>query len=221
MLIVLEGLDGAGKSTQINLLKDYFEKRGDAVKLLHFPRFDTPVFGEIIAKFLRGDLGAIDSVHPLLVALIYAEDRRDAAPMLKEWLESGNIVILDRYIYSNIAFQCAKAANEEEADYLRNWILNTEFGDFSIPKPDVNLFLDVPLGFVGEKLAASREGNDREYLAGKKDIHEASLLFQERVREFYLRECGRGLQQVECSGSDHEMLPAEAIFEKILSYITI
>ena len=219
MLIVLEGLDGAGKSTQINLLKKHFEERRERVRLMHFPRFDTPVFGELIAKFLRGDLGIMENVHPLLVALIYAEDRRDAAPLLREWLDAGDVVILDRYLYSNIAFQCAKAANDAEADYLRDWILETEYNSFSIPKPDVNLFLDVPLEFVGEKLSSSREGDDREYLKGKKDIHEASLLFQERVREFYLKECGRGLQRVDCSDDNGKMLSAEDNFERILNSI--
>ena len=221
MLIVLEGLDGAGKSTQISLLKRYFEEKGDKVRLLHFPRFDTPVFGEIIAKFLRGDLGSIENVHPLLTALIYAEDRREAAPMLKEWLEEGRIVILDRYLYSNIAFQCAKAANAEEADYLREWILDTEFNHFMLPKPDVNLFLDVPLGFVGEMLSSSREGDDREYLQGKRDIHEESILFQERVRGFYLRECGRGLQRIDCADDNGGMLSADDIFGRILECIIV
>ena len=221
MLIVLEGLDGAGKSTQINLLKAYFEERGEEVRLMHFPRFDTPVFGELIAKFLRGDLGAIDSVHPLLVALIYAEDRRDAAPLLRRWLDAGVVVILDRYLYSNIAFQCAKAATEEEAEYVRNWILETEFNNFSIPKPDINLFLDVPLGFVEEKLSSPREGDDREYLKGKSDIHEENLSFQERVRKFYLAECGKGLQRVDCSDGIGNMLSAEDNFKRILNSIKI
>ena len=221
MLIVLEGLDGAGKSTQINLLKRYFEKRRERVELMHFPRFDTPVFGEMIAKFLRGDFGAIDSVHPMLVALIYAEDRRDAAPILREWLNAGVVVILDRYLYSNIAFQCAKVATEDGAEYLRNWILETEFNSFAIPKPDVNLFLDVPLGFVGEKLGKLRKGEDREYLNGKQDIHEENLSFQERVREFYLKECGKGLRRVDCSDGNGKMLSASDIFEKILDNIKI
>jgi len=219
MLIVLEGLDGAGKSTQINLLKNHFEQSGERVELMHFPRFDTPVFGEMIAKFLRGDFGAIESVHPMLVALIYAEDRRDAAPILREWLDAGVVVILDRYLYSNIAFQCAKVSTEEEAEYLRDWILETEFNNFSIPKPNVNLFLDVPLGFVEEKLSNSREGDDREYLQGKKDIHEESLLFQEKVRRFYLKECGKGLQRVDCSDGKGNMLSAEDNFQNILNSI--
>ena len=108
MLIVLEGLDGAGKSTQLTMVSNYMESRGNKVEYLHFPRFDAPVFGDLIARFLRGDFGSIEQVHPQLVALLFAEDRRDAAPMLRNWLDEGRCVVLDRYYYSNIAFS-AKA----------------------------------------------------------------------------------------------------------------
>ena len=223
MLIVLEGLDGAGKSTQINLLQKYFEDRGVVVKYLHFPRFDSPVYGDLIARFLRGDLGSIDQVHPYLIALLFAGDRKDAADMIREWLKEGDCVILDRYLYSNIAFQCAKVKDSEEAENLRDWIFDTEYTKFAIPKPDLNLFLDVPLNFVDKKLSESRAGDDREYLKGKKDIHEASIDFQSKVRERYLKECKRdpGFVRIECSDSNGDMLPASDIFNLIKTHIEI
>lgn len=221
MFIVLEGLDGAGKSTQIDLLQTYFEKRSVVVHYLHFPRFDSPVFGDLIARFLRGDLGSIDQVHPLLIALLFAGDRKDAAEMIKEWLKEDCCVILDRYIYSNIAFQCAKVKDAEESEKLRDWILDTEYNQFAIPKPDISLFLDVPLNFVDEKLNENREGNDREYLNGKKDIHEASISFQTRVREIYLKECERNEDfiRIDCSDKAGNMLPAESIYNLIINRI--
>ncbi|OFY38673.1 MAG: dTMP kinase [Bacteroidetes bacterium GWF2_40_14] len=221
MFIVLEGLDGAGKSTQINLLQKYFEKKRMAVHYMHFPRFDSPVFGDLIARFLRGDLGSIDQVHPLLIALLFAGDRKNAAEIINEWLKEKSCVILDRYIYSNIAFQCAKVKDAEESEKLRDWILDTEYNQFAIPKPDINLFLDVPLNFVDKKLNENREGNDREYLNGKKDIHEASITFQTRVREIYLKECERdeNFIRIDCSDSDGNMLPAENIYRLIIKQI--
>jgi dTMP kinase len=221
MLIVLEGLDGAGKSTQINYLKEYFTNIKMQVEYLHFPRFDSPVYGGLIARFLRGDFGAIDKVDPVLVALLYAGDRGDAAQMIKNWLSKKYIVILDRYIYSNIAFQCAKVADPVKREELRNWIFESEFGYFGIPVPDVNLFLDVPLSFVGKKLAEEREGEEREYLQGKRDIHEADITFQERVRNVYLDECSRegGLVRIECAGNDGGIATAGIIFEKVKIFI--
>ena len=135
MLIVLEGLDGAGKSTQIAMLREHFAILGLQVEYLHFPRFEAPVYGDMIARFLRGDLGSIESVHPMLVALLFAEDRRDASRLLREWLESGKVVILDRYIYSNIAFQCAKIKDKSVAKELRDWIFDLEFEKYGIPVP--------------------------------------------------------------------------------------
>jgi len=221
MLIVLEGLDGAGKTTQINLLQEYFEGEGVKTKYLHFPRYDSPVFGELIARFLRGDLGPVEQVHPLLVALLFAGDRREASEEIRAWLSKGYSVILDRYIYSNIAFQCAKCKDKESAEELRGWILNTELNVFKIPVPDLNIFLDVPLESIQERLNKSREGDERSYLNGKQDIHEACMEFQSKVREIYLEECNTGgaLIRVDCSGSEGKMLTAVEVSEKIISYL--
>ena len=162
MLVVLEGLDGAGKSTQVKKLREYLESVSKSLEYIHFPRYDAPVYGELIGKFLRGGFGSVDEVHPQLVALLYAGDRHDAAAHIREVLDSGGTVLLDRYVYSNIAYQCAKAASEEEAEALRQWIFDMEYGSFGIPKPDLNIFLDVPLSFVEASLSQEREGGDRD-----------------------------------------------------------
>lgn len=222
MLIVLEGLDGAGKSTQLRLLSDYVAARGRDVEHLHFPRYDAPVIGDMIAGFLRGDFGAIDTVHPKVVAHLFAQDRREAAPMIREKLASGKCVVLDRYVYSNIAFQCSKMDDVAEASALRDWIFHTEYEVFGIPKPDLNIFLDVPISFVDDKLKHSREGDDnREYLHGKADIHEASIEFQKKVRDIYLKQCelDSSFMRVDCSSASGSMLPSEEIFAKIRFHV--
>jgi Thymidylate kinase len=217
MLTVLEGLDGAGKSTQLKMISDYLASRGKEVDYLHFPRYDAPIFGGLISKFLRGDFGSIDQVHPQLVALLFAEDRRDAAAILRQKLSEGHCVVLDRYVYSNIAFQCSKLADKKEADELRDWIFDIEYTRWDIPRPDLNIFLDVPIGFVDAKLKNAREGSDRDYLEGKADIHEASINFQMKVREIYLQQCAldSNFIRIDCSDAEGRMLPAEDIFEKI------
>ena len=217
MLIVLEGLDGAGKSTQVRRLKEYLQRRCGSLEYIHFPRYDAPVYGDLISRFLKGEFGSIEAVHPQLVALLFAEDRHGAAPVMREALEAGKTVLLDRYVYSNIAYQCAKLQDLQERRKLRDWIFNTEYGDFNLPEPDLNLFLDVPIGFVEQSLAAHREGQDRNYLSGAQDIHEASIAFQQAVRDMYVAETARDpkFRRIDCSGAQGEMLPPDDIFEKV------
>ena len=93
MFIVLEGVDGSGKSTQIANLQRMFAEQGIPTEYLHFPRFDAPYFGDLIARFLRGELGSIEQVDPYIVAMLYAGDRRDAAAMIRGWMEEGKVVI--------------------------------------------------------------------------------------------------------------------------------
>ena len=221
MFIVLEGLDGAGKSTQIKLLREMFEQRGVESEFIHFPRFDAPIYGELIARFLRGEFGDVKEVDPYLVALLFAGDRADAAPQIEEWLKEDKVVILDRFVYSNVAFQCAKLPTDEERDRLMNWILDLEFKHNSLPRPDVSLFLDVPFEFTAKKLAENREGDDRAYLKGQKDIHEGSLELQKNVRRVFLRaaECDEHLQVVNCSNEAGQMDTPENIFHKITEVI--
>jgi dTMP kinase len=120
------------------------------------------------------------------VALIFAGDRADAAPLIRKWMEDGFLVIVDRYVYSNIAFQCAKLDDPKERNRLRDWILEFEFGYNRLPRPDLNLFLNVPFDFTRRQLQNMRQGADREYLRGERDIHEEDLVFQEQVRQEYL-----------------------------------
>ena len=221
MLVVLEGLDGAGKSTQVKKLREYLESIFGSLEYIHFPRYDAPVYGELISRFLRGDFGSNEAVHPQLVALLFAEDRHGAAPDMKRVLASGGTVLLDRYVYSNIAYQCAKLKDAEEAADLREWICNTEYGDFDLPRPDLNIFLDVPIGFVESKLKSQRGGADRDYLEGGQDIHEADIEFQKRVRDIYRRQCEIDPKfiRIDCSDENGNMLPPGAIFDKVKTVV--
>ncbi len=216
-LFVIEGLDGAGKSTQIKLLKEFFLERKYNCEYLHFPRTEAPYFGELIARFLRGEFGTLDSVDPYLVAMLYAGDRKDAAGQISNWLKNGTIVLLDRYTYSNIAYQCAKITGELKQAELMQWILALEFEHFAIPKPDLNIFLDVPFSFTEKKLSASRSGDDRTYLNGSRDIHEESLIFQKKVRDIYIRlsRTDDSLAVINCSDDRGSMLPPVKIFDLI------
>jgi dTMP kinase len=220
-LFVIEGVDGSGKSTQIKLLNDYINSIGRNCEFLHFPRTEAPYFGELIARFLRGEFGSLSKVDPYLVALLYAGDRKDASEMIRGWLNKNKVVLLDRYTYSNIAYQCAKLRNQPDQEKLMKWIMDLEFIHFGIPKPDLNFFLDVPFSFTEHKLSDHRSGNDRVYLNGTKDIHENSLNFQKLVRDIYLRIAIKDERfcVVDCRDNEGRMLPPKDISSLILNII--
>jgi dTMP kinase len=184
--VVIEGLDGSGKSTQLDLLREYLAAQNISFRHIHFPRLAEGVFGQLVAEFLRGDFGNNDEVHPKLVALLFAGDRKDFAATMREWLDEGFLIIADRYVYSNIAFQCAKCKSQAEKKMLRDWILSLEYEYFKIPKPDYSLFLDVPIKVTSQALTGDELRTTRKYLEGGSDIHETDTDFQERVRHEYL-----------------------------------
>jgi len=221
--VVIEGLDGSGKSTQIKLLKDYLVKNNVEYKFIHFPRTDAPVYGELIARFLRGELGSINSVDPYLVALLYAGDRNEAKIQIREWIDAGYFVLLDRYVISNIAFQCAKLNNIREREKLKKWILELEYTHNHLPVPDLNLFLDVPFDFTREQLTTNRKGDDRIYLEGRDDIHEADLEFQKKVRDVYLslEQSEKNYHILRCYNDDLDILTPDLIIGEIIKRIKL
>lgn len=219
--IVIEGLDGSGKSTQLEKLCEYLEQQKIKYRYIHFPRIDSSPFGSLIAMFLRGELGSIDTVNPYLAALLYAGNRNDAKQDITKWLSEKNLVIADRYVYSNIAYQCAKLNNRKEKKQLKNWILHLEYDHYGIPRPDLNVFLDVPIGFTRKNLEKTRTGSDRDYLEGKEDIHEKSISFQEKVRQAYLdqSEEENDLRTIKCYDQANKILQSADILQKLTSLL--
>ncbi|MDZ7739824.1 MAG: dTMP kinase [Bacteroidales bacterium] len=220
-LIVIEGLDGSGKSTQIKKLGEHFNDRGLEYEFIHFPRTAAPYFGELIARFLRGEYGQVNEVDPYLIAMLYAGDRKDIATDIFSWLDEGKYVLLDRYVYSNIAYQCAKIEDEKERKKLKKWILDLEFSHFGIPLPSVNIFLDVPFEFTAGKLRNNRSGTDRDYLRGNNDIHESNLGFQRTVRQVYLNtaEEDNSLEVIDCTDGHDSMSEPGEIFKRIIKLL--
>lgn len=186
-LIVLEGGDGAGKGTQSSKIQEYLKEKNLSFAHFHFPMYGHNQFSDIIARFLRGEFGSASEVDPLFVANMYAMDRFRFLPQLLKALEENDVVLLDRYVFSNIAYQCAKYEDEGEIKNMKDWIFDFEFSFLNLPYPDLNIFLDVPIQVTRKRLEAQRTGSDRDYLQGKQDVHEADIDFQEKVRQIYLK----------------------------------
>lgn len=184
-LIVIEGLDGSGKSTQIELLKSKFNAKGVPYRYIHFPMLNKGVYGELIAEFLRGEYGSVKEVAPKLAALLFANDRKEHIGRLIEWLNNNCFVLADRYVNSNIAFQCAKIEDKSEKEKLKQWILAFEYNHNQLPLPYLSFFLDVPFDFITQSLSGERKGNERAYLKGRQDIHEESVDLQKNVYNEY------------------------------------
>ncbi|MVT07034.1 dTMP kinase [Chitinophaga tropicalis] len=219
--IAIEGLDGAGKSTQIELLKEYFHKQGIETRFVHFPRHQDGVFGELVAKFLRGEFGDVKSVHPQLVALLFAEDRKAFAGTINSWQKDGYVVLVDRYVLSNIAFQCAKLHTEAEKKELREWINMFEYEYNQIPKPDLSVYLDVPFSFTEKALTKRLAVAERQYLNGKDDIHEKDFSLQRAVKEEYevLADTDTSITKIVCYTEDNRMKSIEDIHSVIVQRI--
>jgi thymidylate kinase len=222
LFLALEGMDGAGKSSQISLLAEYFHKIGKHVKTIHFPRLNQKPYGEMIAAYLRGEYGGMATVHPKLSALLFALNRQQSADEIRESVANGRVVLADRYVLSNVAYQRAKIADIHAADEMAHWLESLEFGFLNVPRPDLTLFLDVPPEFSLSRLTADRKGEDREYLQGKEDIHEADALFQRRVRDEYLSLAKQNpgtMGRVDCGDAGGGMADKATIHSRVIDML--
>jgi len=186
-IIVLEGLDGSGKSTQIELIKEFYQSKGLKLKHIHFPMYGHNEASAVVSAYLRGEYGDINTVRPQFVGMIYAMDRFFYLPQLLIDLEENDIVLMDRYVFSGMAFQGAKFNLEHDAIRIMNWLYNYEFDFLKLPMYDLSIFIDVPIESIEERLKIRADDENRDYLNGKADIHEADIEFQKRVRDNYLR----------------------------------
>lgn len=167
-IIVIEGTDGSGKATQAKLLFEFLKAKGEKAILQSFPNYESPSSGPV-KLYLNGELGEhANDFTAYQSSVLFAVDRLCTMQKLNDFLENGGIVVLDRYVQSNMTHQAGKIANEKDRDAFLNWLNEFEFETLKLPKPDVVLFLDVPVE-VSKCLA-----NERKNLkAGtKKDIHE-------------------------------------------------
>lgn len=179
VLVVIEGLDGAGKRTFASALAAQFGQGGRSVAQMAFPRYETDVYGPLVADALHGRLGDLtDSVYGM--AVLFALDRRAAADELRGKLASSDIVIVDRYIASNAAYGAARL-NQDAGDGFVDWVRALEIERFGLPVPELQVLLRVPTE-VAARRAAERESQDA---ARARDSYESDSALQHRCAELY------------------------------------
>lgn len=182
VLIAIEGIDGAGKGTQAARLVQALQERGLRADSLQFPRYAATTFGRSIADFLNGRFGALDQVHPQLASVLYAGDRFESRELLLQLLDANDVLVLDRYVGSNLAHQAAKLSGTERTE-LMEWIELVEYGVFRLPRPQLTIVIDMSSQMSRELVA--RKGT-RDYTQQQADLHESDLPYLEKVRRCYL-----------------------------------
>ena len=199
MLIDIEGIDGSGKGTQAQRLIERLDSSGISASLLSFPRYEATLFGRAVGEFLNGAFGSLDQVHPFLVSLLFAGDRFESKAVLLEAMRRNAVVVLDRYVPSNVAHQASKLEGAGRRE-LRERILKLEFEIFGLPRPDLVLLLDLPVERAQELIARKKV---RQYTDRKADIQEADAAYLARVREVYLELAGGSeWQTIDCCEGD-------------------
>lgn len=178
-LLAIEGADGAGKATTAAAVADALRARGDRVEVIAFPRYAATIGGHVLGDFLGGRLDR--TATPRSLAVLYALDRLESAGVIAAAMAQSDVVVFDRYIASNIAYQAAKVP-DDEAPALIDWIVALETVQFALPRPDLSIYLDTPLDTARRQIAQKQQ---RDYTELTYDQHEADLALQAAVRRRY------------------------------------
>lgn len=178
-LIAVEGLDGAGKRTLIDAVVADLRGRDLRVNTLAFPRYARSVHADLAAEALRGRHGDVASSINAM-ALLFALDRAEARDELSKLLADNDIVLLDRYVASNVAYSAARAGQRADGE-IAAWVAELEFGRFDLPVPDVQVLLDVPTELAAERARRRGELDSARAL----DAYERDISLQERTAAVY------------------------------------
>jgi dTMP kinase len=214
--IAIEGVDGAGKRTQTDLLSRALEARNIPLARFSFPRYES-TFGRLVARFLNGEFGKLEAVDAHLSALLYAGDRFEAKPELEAALAAGKSVLTDRYIASNLAHQTARVPPERRAEFMA-WLRKTEYEIYGLPVEDLVIYLRLPASeaqrMVGLKGA-------RDYTTQERDLQESNLTHLQQASQVYdLLATGPSWVTVECfDASARALRPPDEIHGDVLAAV--
>lgn len=219
--IVIDGTDGSGKATQVALLASRLKKEGHKVQVADFPEYENNFFGKFIGHCLTEQYYNFLNVHPKIASVLYAADRWESKEKIEKWLAEGNIVISNRYVSANQIHQGGKIASPAKRKAFIKWLDEMEYGVFKIPRPDMTLYLSLPIDIV-LKLIEKRESSQmkRKYLKKHKDVHENDRQFLENSRRsaMWLPKILKNFIKIDCSQKG-EILSREVIHEMVLKEV--
>ena len=216
-LIVIDGTDGSGKATQVELLAKRLKKEGHKVKIADFPEYYDNFFGEFIGHCLSEQYYNFLNVHPKIASVLYAADRWESKDRIEGWLKKGYIVISNRYVSANQIHQGGKIPDARKRKAFIEWLDKMEYDVFKIPRPDMTLYLSLPISLVLQ-LIEHRESSQmkRKYLKKNKDVHESDVAFLENSRKsaMWLPKILDNFIKIDCAKKG-EILTREAIHDMV------
>lgn len=217
VFIVIDGSDGSGKSTQYTKLCERLKAEGIEMETIKFPQYKQPS-AYFVEQYLQGAYGQADEVPAKRTSVFYAMDRYAASSHIREQLEQGVAVIVDRYVAANMGHQGAKMSDAETRREFFAWLDDFEFNLMGIPRPDVNVILSVSDDQTARNMAKRTAETDH-----KSDIHESNPDFLRRSAEVYREICELFPDQyhrIDCMQDESSMLPADAIHNQIWELVT-
>lgn len=209
-LIAIEGIDGSGKTTQIELLKQALSSQGVPWEAISFPRYEDNIYGKLVKRYLEGEFGSIGEVNSYFIALAFAGDRSLAKPLIENWLNEGKVVIANRYVSSNKAHLVVNLPEEERGEFFK-WLERLEYETNGIPRENLTILLSVDPK-IGQKNVSHRLS----------DLHEENIKHLEEANKIYLELAKRenNWYVIDCM-KNGQMRSPEDIHRELLSILEI
>lgn len=218
-LIVIDGIDGSGKTTQLDLLCKRLKKDKFKVKNIHFPHYENFI-GGFIGHCLTEQFFNFINVHPKIVSVLYAADRWESSKKIHDFLDKGYVVVLDRYTSANQIHQGGKIKNlKKRAEFIK-WLDELEYKVFKIPRPDITFYLSLPAEISKDLIKERNKKSVRNYAGNKKDVHEVDLEFQNNSRKsaLWLTKTQKNYIQIDCAPKNN-LRTREDIHEEIFNKV--
>lgn len=215
-LIVIDGTDGSGKATQVELLSNRLKKEGYKVKNVDFPEYYKNFFGKFIGHCLSEQYYNFVKVHPKIASVLYAADRWESKNDIEDWLKKGYLVIANRYVSANQIHQGGKIKNVKKRTEFLKWLDEMEHKVFKIPRPSIVIYLSVPFEVSQAMMKERNITAKRNYTGGKSDVHEVDVEFQKNSRNsaIWLSKTLKYFKKIDCAPKG-VILPREEIHNEV------